>query len=108
MNDGSNNDDRFEALHRAIKVNVEGLHDHLFRNEKMKGPAEFFAFEASMLICQQQLPEMLPNLGEQARICSDKGRYHTVIVRRPKDVVVFSCPDCSREDAIALTRAAVR
>jgi hypothetical protein len=46
--------------------------------------------------------------GEQAMLCSSGPRYHDVIVRRVKDVLVLSCPDCSRDQAIALARAAVQ
>jgi hypothetical protein len=68
---------------------------------------EFFNFEAKMAPCAEP-PEFLPNVGEQAIVCSSGDRFHKVISRRRNDVVVLSCPDCARQDAIALARAAAQ
>jgi hypothetical protein len=93
-----------DAYEMSLRVHSEPD----FADSKVSGPSGFFAFETSMPVCSRHPPELVANLGEQARICSGADRFHTVIVRRAKDVLVFSCPDCSRDDAIALAKAAAR
>lgn len=78
-----------------------------FANQKMSGPSAFFAFAMSQPPCTRA-PEVILKLGEQAVMCADGSRFHTVVVRRAKDVLMFTCPDCSREEASALARAAAR
>ncbi len=87
-----------------VTVRVAGEPE--FRDAKMSGPAEFFAFEVDMAYCKES-GRSLPGLGEQARLCSSGDRHHTVIVRRQKDVIVITCPDCASDMAVALAKAAV-
>lgn len=79
-----------------------------FTQAPVSSPAGFFALELTLSSCAQNPGEPVAGAGEQAMLCSSGPRYHDVIVRRVKDVLVLSCPDCSRDQAIALARAAVQ
>jgi hypothetical protein len=87
-----------------------GVHGELeFSSAKLSGPAQFFDAEMARVApsCTQP-PEPVEKLGEQATLCTSGDRHHSVIVRRPKDVIVVTCPDCESEEAVALARAAAQ
>jgi hypothetical protein len=88
----------------ALRVHAEPE----FTQAPVSSPAGFFALELKLSPCAQNPGEPVTGAGEQAMLCSSGPRYHDVIVRRVKDVLVLSCPDCSRDQAIALARAAVQ
>jgi hypothetical protein len=88
-----------------ITVRVAGEPE--FRDARMSGPAEFFSFEVDMASCKDS-GRVLQGLGEQARQCSSGDRHHIVVIRRAKDVIVVTCPDCASDAAVALAKAAVQ
>jgi hypothetical protein len=88
----------------ALRVHAEPE----FIDAKVKGPEGFFALEVSLSPCQHNPGEPLKGIGEQAVLCSSGGTYFNIIVRRVKDVLALSCFTCSRDQMIALARAALK
>ena len=78
-----------------------------FRDAQVNGPAEYFVAESRLDRCAIGPRTSLPGIGLEARICG-QARSFTAIVRRSKDVLVLNCPECTREQVIALVRAAVQ
>jgi hypothetical protein len=78
-----------------------------FRDAQVNGPAEYFAAESRLDRCAIGPRTNVPGIGLEARICGQAGAF-TVLIRRAKDVLVLNCPECTREQVIALARAAVQ
>ena len=78
-----------------------------FREAQVNGPVEYFAAESRLDRCAIGPRATLPGIGLDARLCG-QARSFTAIIRRSKDVLVLNCPDCTREQAIALARAAAQ
>lgn len=76
-----------------------------FRDAQLNGPAEYFAAESRLDRCAIGPRTSVPGIGLEARICG-QARSFTAIIRRAKDVLVLNCPDCTREQVVALARAA--
>jgi hypothetical protein len=88
----------------ALRVHAEPE----FAGANVKGPEGFFALEVSLSPCQQTPGQPLKGIGQQAVLCSSGRQFLDVIVRRAKDVLALSCFTCTREQIIALARAAVQ
>ena len=78
-----------------------------FRDAQLNGPAEYFAAESRMDRCANGPRTSVPGIGLETRICGQASSF-TAIIRRAKDVLVLSCPNCTRDQVLALARAAVQ
>ena len=78
-----------------------------FRDAQVNGPTQYFAAESRLDRCAIGPRQSVSGIGLEARICG-QARSFTAIVRRAKDVLVLNCPDCTREQVIALARAAAQ
>jgi hypothetical protein len=79
-----------------------------FRDAQVNGPTEYFAAESRLQSCGgQPRGGAVTGIGLEARVCGS-GRTYAAIIRRAKDVLTLSCPDCTREQVIALARAAAQ
>jgi hypothetical protein len=79
-----------------------------FRDAQLNGPSEYFAAELRMANCSSTPGNgAVAGIGLDTRVCG-QGRHFTALIRRTKDVLTLICPDCTREQVIALARAAVQ
>ena len=78
-----------------------------FRDAQVNGPVEYFAAESRLDRCASGPRVTIAGLGLESRICGQAASF-TVLIRRSSDVLVLNCPDCTREQAIALARAGVQ
>ena len=79
-----------------------------FADAKAVGPKDYFLKEERLALCPQDPRDgVLTALGLEARVCGKDNAYR-ILVRRPTDVLVLYCVECTREQAIALARAALR
>ena len=79
-----------------------------FRDAQVNGPAGYFAAESRLQSCGgQPRGGAVSGIGLEARVCGS-GRFYTVIIRRAKDVLTLSCPDCTRDQVLVLARSVVQ
>ncbi len=79
-----------------------------FADAKVAGPVEYFAHETGLVQCSENPRDRsIAGIGLQTQICGDRSFYN-VTVRRAADVLSLACFECTREQAVALARAASR